>query len=94
MPEVSEGHVFHQYTVRVLGGRRDAVHDALAGAGIQTMVYYPIPQDRLPVYAGQHPPCPVSERLAGEVLSLPIWPEITDAIQARVAECLRDALAA
>ena len=50
-PEVTPGHVFHQYTVRIAGGRRDAVHDALAAAGIQTMVYYPVPIHRLPVYA-------------------------------------------
>src|SRR5690606_2594651 len=50
-PEVTPGHVFHQYTVRVLGGRRDAVQEALRQAGVATMVYYPVPQDRLPVFA-------------------------------------------
>ena len=93
-PEITAGHVFHQYTVRIPGGRRDAVHDALAAAGIQTMVYYPVPIHRLPVYAAAgFPAMPVAERLAGEVLSLPIGPHIPAADQARVADALRRALA-
>ena len=89
-PAVTPGHVFHQYTVRVLDGRRDAVHDALAAQGVQTMVYYPVPIHRLPVYAGAgYPAFPVAERLAGEVLSLPIGPMISEADQTRVAEALR-----
>ena len=92
-PEVTPGHVFHQYTVRIPGGRRDAVHAALAGRGIQTMVYYPVPIHRLPVYAGAgYPAFPVAERLAGEVLSLPIGPMIAEADQQRVAEALREGL--
>ncbi len=91
-PEAPEGHVFHQYTVRILDGQRDAVQAALADAGIQTMVYYPVPQDQLPVYEGLYAPCPVSARLADEVLSLPLWPSIAPATQARVAEALMKAL--
>jgi len=68
--------VFHQYTVRVLGGKRDQVQQVLSEAGIGTMVYYPVPQDKLPIYAGQYGASPASDRLAQEVLSLPIWPEI------------------
>ena len=90
-PAVAQGHVFHQYTVRVLDNRRDALAEALAADGIQTMIYYPIPQDRLPIYAGQHPDNPVSDRLAGEVLSLPIWPQMTDDVQDRVIEAVRGA---
>ncbi len=92
-PEVTPGHVFHQYTVRVLNGRRDAVHDALAAAGIQTMVYYPVPIHRLPVYASAgYPAFPVAERLAGEVLSLPIGPMISADDQARVVDELEKAV--
>ncbi len=92
-PRVTPGHVFHQYTVRILGGRRDAVHDALAAAGIQTMVYYPVPIHRLPVYASAgYPSFPVAERLAGEVLSLPLGPMIDEATQARVVRELEKAV--
>ncbi len=89
-PAVVPGHVFHQYTIRVTGGRRDAVREALAAASIGTMVYYPIPCHRLPVYAGRSISMPVSESLAAEVLSLPIWPSVEPESQERV----RDAIAA
>ncbi|WP_412062449.1 DegT/DnrJ/EryC1/StrS family aminotransferase [Rubrivirga sp. IMCC45206] len=88
-PEVTDGHVIHQYTVRVLDGRRDALADALAEAGIQTMVYYPVPVHRLPVYAeAGFPAMPVAERLAGEVLSLPIGPGLTVEDQRRILTAL------
>jgi dTDP-4-amino-4,6-dideoxygalactose transaminase len=75
-PEIAPGHVFHQYTVRITKGSRDEVQKKLAAAGIGTMVYYPVPQDQLPLYKGTYPSYPVSDGLAREVLSLPIWPEL------------------
>jgi len=91
-PELVDGHVFHQYTVRILSKDRDQVQAALADAGIGTMIYYPIPQDRLPVYAGLGGNCPVSDQAAKEVLSLPIWPELDSAKQERIAEALASVL--
>lgn len=93
-PEVTDGHVFHQYTVRIHGGRRDEVRAQLAEDGIGTMVYYPVPCHRLPVYADDYRDVelPVAERAADEVLSLPIWPSIEADTQARVAEGLEKAL--
>ncbi|HSM08937.1 MAG TPA: DegT/DnrJ/EryC1/StrS family aminotransferase, partial [Gemmatimonadota bacterium] len=62
--------------------------------GIGTMVYYPIPCHRLPVYAEAYADVklPVAEAAADEVLSLPIWPAIEAATQERVADALVDAL--
>jgi dTDP-4-amino-4,6-dideoxygalactose transaminase len=91
-PEIADGHVFHQYTVRVVGTPRDEVQVQLKAAGIGTMAYYPVPQNRLPVYAEQHPRNPVSERFALEVLSLPLWPEIDLETQKRVSSALRSRL--
>ena len=96
VPDVPAGHVVHQYTVRVLGGRRDAVQAALAAAGVQTAVYYPVPVHRLPVYADAgFPPMPVAERLAGEVLSLPVGPDLpaetVDAVADRLQRAVRAA---
>ncbi|HIK24435.1 MAG TPA: DegT/DnrJ/EryC1/StrS family aminotransferase, partial [Thermosynechococcus sp. M46_R2017_013] len=88
-PVVSPGHVFHQYTIRVLNGQRDALAAYLKAAGISSMIYYPIPQDHCPMYRGQSPPNPVSDRLAGEVLSLPIWPELSDATIEHIAATIR-----
>ncbi|MEJ5336112.1 MAG: DegT/DnrJ/EryC1/StrS family aminotransferase [Thermus sp.] len=85
LPEVSEDHVFHQYTVRILGGKRDRVQQALAEAGIGTMVYYPVPLHRLPVYGYPEGAFPEAERGAAEVLSLPMGPFLEDATLERVA---------
>ena len=76
VPLISDGHVFHQYTVRVVNGQRDRVQEYLTSEGIGSMIYYPVPQDKLPVYDGQYVANSVSDLLAGEVLSLPIWPEL------------------
>jgi dTDP-4-amino-4,6-dideoxygalactose transaminase len=86
-------HVYHQYTLRILDGKRDAVQKKLEAAGIATMVYYPVPIHKLPIYANQNIHLPEAERAAGEVLSLPIWPQITRDIQERVVMALREALA-
>jgi len=95
-PEITDGHVFHQYTIRLSANRdsanRDEVQAGLERQGVNTMVYYPIPQDRLPVYNGQYPANPVSDRLARQVLSLPIWPSLSAECQERVTAALQAAL--
>jgi dTDP-4-amino-4,6-dideoxygalactose transaminase len=78
-------HVFHQFTVRVLGGRRDALKRALADAGIDSMIYYPVPVHLLPVYGLAPGSFPASELASGEVMSLPMWPRLPADVQARVA---------
>jgi dTDP-4-amino-4,6-dideoxygalactose transaminase len=88
-PNILDGHVFHQYTIRVAGGKRDELAKYLNEQGISTMIYYPIPQDRLPVYLGQYPVLSVSESLTQEVLSLPIWPELESEIQELVVGGVR-----
>ena len=85
-PEIADGHVFHQYTIRVTDGKRNQVKEYMASQGIGTMVYYPIPQDKLPVYKYQYSVNPVSELLAGDVLSLPIWSEIDSETIERVMQ--------
>jgi dTDP-4-amino-4,6-dideoxygalactose transaminase len=91
-PAIVEGHVFHQYTIRVLDGKRDALQAKLAEQGIGTMIYYPIPQDQLPVYRGQYANNPTSERYAKEVLSLPIWGELSSDLQAQIASSITSTL--
>lgn len=71
-PEITEGHVFHQYTIRVQNEKRESLKKGLAERGIGTMVYYPIPQDELPIYEKQYPNYKCSALAAQEVLSLPI----------------------
>lgn len=91
-PTVTDDHVFHQYTIRILEGDRDAVRDELRTHGVETMVYYPVPQDQLSVYRGRHPRNPVSDELARQVLSLPIWPSLERAVQERIVAALKAAL--
>jgi dTDP-4-amino-4,6-dideoxygalactose transaminase len=86
-------HAYHQYTVRIVDGRRDAVHNRLAEAGIATMIYYPVPVHQLPVYAQLNFNLPLTEAAAGEVLSLPIWPQLSQTVQERVVTSLQQALA-
>ena len=92
-PALSDGHVFHQYTIRVLHGKRDRLQQALAAQGISTMIYYPVPQDRLPIYKGQYPVNPHSQALAEEVLSLPIWPELKLSQVKEIAQAIAAILA-
>ncbi len=88
-------HVFHQYTIRV--ANRDAVAERLAEQGIATAVHYPVPLHLQPVFAhlgGRRGDCPVAERAAEAVLSLPMYPELSKAQIERVASAVANAVAA
>lgn len=82
-------HVYHQYTIRVQNGRRDEVNNSLAEKGIGARIYYPVPVHQLPVYKDSAPTLPVAEQLAGEVLSLPIWPGIDEKVLEQVCDALK-----
>lgn len=90
-PSDHPGHVYHQFTLRVTEGRRDALQKELREKGIETTVYYPLPIDALPVYRQKYTPRPNSLLLSQEVLSLPIWPEMEDVEIQEVLSTLRNA---
>ncbi|MFM7649019.1 MAG: DegT/DnrJ/EryC1/StrS family aminotransferase [Cyanobium sp.] len=72
---------------------RDWLQRQLQDAGVSTIIYYPIPIHRQPAYAelGYGPgSLPVTERLCAEVLSLPIFPELSEPQQRRVVEVLQE----
>jgi perosamine synthetase len=71
-------HVFHQYTVKVRGDR-DGIVDLLKEDGVGTGIHYPIPIHRQKLYMdlGYNESLPVSEKLAREVISLPVHPSVT-----------------
>ena len=76
---------------------RDWLRQQLQEAGVSTIIYYPIPIHRQPAYAELgYGPCslPVTERLCTEVLSLPIFPELSEHQQQRVVEVLRSVVPA
>ncbi len=92
LPRDLPGHVYNQFTVRIAGGLRDPVRARLQERGIGTMVYYPVPLHRLPLYAHLDVALPRAEAAADEVLSLPLGSQLSAADAARVCAALRDAL--
>lgn len=84
--------VWHLFVVRHV--RRDAIRAALTAEGIQSIVHYPVPCHRQQAMAALNIPAgalPIAERLAAEVLSLPIGPHLSDEAQTRVISVVRAA---
>lgn len=83
-------HVFHQYVVRVTG--RAELQARLRAAGIATGIHYPVPVHLQPAYAGRvamgPAACAETARAASEVMSLPMYPQLTDAQVEQVCEGL------
>ncbi|MET0234055.1 MAG: DegT/DnrJ/EryC1/StrS family aminotransferase [Kibdelosporangium sp.] len=92
LPQVLPGntHVWHLYVIRVQS--RDHVHDYMRANGVGAAIHYPTPIHRTAPFATGES-FPNAELVAGEILSLPIFPGITRAQQDRVAEVLIGALA-
>jgi dTDP-4-amino-4,6-dideoxygalactose transaminase len=94
--------VWNQYTIRVIAPpgvdpatHRDRVRSSLMEAGVISMIYYPLPLHLQEVYRDLGYPAasfPVTEQVSHEVLSLPMFPELTLEEQQRVVYALKDAL--
>ncbi len=83
-------HAYHLYVVRT--ARRDELQTFLKARGVGALVHYPVPVHLQPAYAGRLPgsaDLPETERAAREVLSLPMYPELTEAEQQVVVEAVR-----
>jgi dTDP-4-amino-4,6-dideoxygalactose transaminase len=93
MPKAAAGctHVWNQYTVRVTNGRRDALQKYLAERKIGSAVYYPVPLHLQKCFAPlgyEAGALPVTEKACREVLSLPVYPELTAAEQGSVIDAI------
>jgi dTDP-4-amino-4,6-dideoxygalactose transaminase len=99
IPRLASGSssVWAQYTIRLASGRRDGLAAALKAQGIPTAIHYPVPlhrqqpYQRFPIALGG---APVSERLAEEVISLPMHAYLDETTQDRIIEATRRALGA
>jgi len=92
-PHVFSGnkHVYHQYTI--LCEKRDELKAHLDSKGVTTGVYYPLPlhlQDSFEFLGYSKGDMPVSEMLSEKILSLPIFPEMTDDQVTYVIECVNE----
>ncbi|MEV8594605.1 DegT/DnrJ/EryC1/StrS family aminotransferase [Streptomyces sp. NPDC052012] len=97
LPRTGEGneHVYYVYVVR--HPRRDAVLEALKAYGIRLNISYPWPVHTMTGFRHLDVPVgalPVTERLAGEIFSLPMYPSLPREVQDRTIEALREVLAA
>lgn len=95
LPQVAQGcqSVWNQYTIRVPGGKRDALAAHLAANKIGSAVYYPVPlhlQECFAELGCQPGSLPATEQAAAEVLSLPVYAELTIREQDRVIQSLAE----
>lgn len=84
-------HVYHQYTIRVPGGKRDALRTYLAEQEIGSEVYYPVPIHKQEFYIneyGYNVSLPETEKAATEVLSIPVHPGVTPEDRKKVADAI------
>ncbi|MCX8035450.1 MAG: DegT/DnrJ/EryC1/StrS family aminotransferase [Candidatus Sumerlaeia bacterium] len=93
-PRARFDHIYHLYVIRVT--QRDALKSFLGQRNIATGLHYPVPMHLQPMMTG-HPQArvgalPVTERIVGEILSLPMFPDITDAQVDEVAAAVREFL--
>jgi len=95
-PTVAAGttHVYHQYTIRVPGHDRNLFVDELSRRGVGAGVYYPTPCHRLPPYSESRAYLPNTEEAAREVISLPVYPSLTEAERDRVVAAVNEVAAA
>jgi dTDP-4-amino-4,6-dideoxygalactose transaminase len=79
-------HVYHQYVIR--SEQRDKLRTALKKHGVTTQIHYPLPVHRQPAYQRLRADCPLTEKIAGEILSLPIHAQLSRQEVERVCELI------
>ncbi|NJN09788.1 MAG: DegT/DnrJ/EryC1/StrS family aminotransferase [Richelia sp. RM2_1_2] len=87
--------VWNQYTIRVQNGKRDLLRNQLQEKGVNTAIYYPYPLHLQPVYQtlGYQPgQLPIVEQICNEVLSLPMFPELSEEQQDRVIYSIKEVM--
>lgn len=86
--ECDHGHVYHLFPV--LTPHRGAFQAHMTGRGVETLIHYPVPIPRQPALAPAQPAmCPIADRVCGEVVSLPMYPALSDGHAAEVIDAAR-----
>lgn len=83
--------IWNQFTLRIGGGKREAVREQLASLGVSTEIYYPVPMHEQACFGALNyraEDIPIASRLARESLSIPIFPELTGDERAAVVGAL------
>ena len=86
-------HIFHQYTIRTK--KRDFLYDKLREIGIEALIYYKIPihlQKAFSSLKEKNNPVPVTEKICNEIISLPMYPEISQETQQYIANTIKNIL--
>jgi dTDP-4-amino-4,6-dideoxygalactose transaminase len=90
-------HIWNQFTLRILGGQRDSLRDHLVAKKIGCDIYYPVTLDQQKCFENlpesSRSGCDVSHRVAGEVLSIPIYGELNEAQRNEVIAAIGEWLA-
>jgi len=85
--EFDAGHVYHLFPV--LTGNRDRFQSHMKNRGIETLIHYPVPIPRQPALSATSPAmCPIADRVCSQVVSLPMYPGLTDQSVAAVVEAV------
>jgi UDP-2-acetamido-2-deoxy-ribo-hexuluronate aminotransferase len=89
LPEKTENHIFHLFTIKVKNGKRDALADFLKQHKIDTVVNYPMVAYQQKAYL-QNIQLPNSEALCASSLSIPVYPEISESQLSYICDCIED----
>ena len=86
--EFDAGHVYHLFPV--LTAHRNAFQAQMLAKGVETLIHYPVPIPRQPALRPADPaPCPVADRVCAHIVSLPMYPGLSDAAIDQVGEAVR-----
>ena len=85
--ERDSGHVYHLFVVRSTD--RDSLQEHLRASGVETLIHYPVPLPRQPAFAAiANEDCPVADRAAADIVSLPLHPRLADHDVERIAQAV------
>ncbi len=89
LPEIDPGHVYHLFPIRTT--RRESLREHLGSSGIDTVVHYPTPLPEHPAFKRDTAvTCPIAEHICGEIVSLPLHPQLNNDAVDRIIETVKD----